>query len=179
MRDIWHTSQHLDSLDRHISICIYIYVKYFYLSLYYTYPHDFTLRWLALAFHWLDPNRFALFIYFLYILDFVFFCLSSNLFFLISLFISVLLSCFFCLCVCVDVDGCLRVMLILLMWVSMLALFFLLFLFSFPPFALLFPSRFLRCVPRHDSYSATSSSSLPTRSFDFSCRSAGILRKNA
>ena len=57
--------------------------------------------------------------------------------------------------------------------------FFLLFLFSFPPFALLFPSRFLRCVPRHDSYSATSSSSLPTRSFDFSCRSAGILRKNA
>jgi hypothetical protein len=27
MRDIWHTSQHLDSLDRHISICIYIYIR--------------------------------------------------------------------------------------------------------------------------------------------------------
>ena len=179
MRDIWHTSQHLDSLDRHISICIYIYVKYFYLSLYYTCPHDFTLRWLALAFHWLDPNRFALFIYFLYILDFVFFCLSSNLFFLISLFISVLLSCFFlsvCLCGCGWMFACNAHS----AYVSFnVGSFFLLFLFSFPPFALLFPSRFLRCVPRHDSYSATSSSSLPTRSFDFSCRSAGILRKNA
>ena len=88
-------------IDISLYVYIYIYVKYFYLSLYYTYPHDFTLRWLALAFHWLDPNRSALFIYFLYTLDLVFFYLSSNLFFLISLFIRVSsFFFFFCVCLC-------------------------------------------------------------------------------